>query len=491
MPILSTKSWPLAVKLSLTITVVVTAVGFMIGTVMVVRDWKRFHDDLGEKALLLSETIAITAPKAILRKDYWSLYLSLKNMASGRPETKVGHEIMTAMILDAEGIVQAHLHPAKNPMGLPFSPKNSIEQDLFKKAINTRTPAVLSSGGLSKAGFQEGVVPLFSDQKYMGVVRVRLSIAQLYEKAKDTAVIILALTFFFVILGSVLGTIVSRRLVKPLTAITQGLEAVGRGEMADFAPIPVKEKDEIGRLSVTFNQIMAELAEKKMLEEEITMSEKLVALGRITAGVAHEINNPLAGLLNCIDTLQKHPDNNELIERYLPVIDQGLHRIKEIVHNLLVGLKNEEGDDTVTIEHIDKLYNLIVAEIGNRDIDVVWKNDADKDQKIPGKLEQIVCNLLKNAVEALPDGGTVTFCMYQNGQHLIIEVGDNGPGIPSGIRSQLFDPFFSTKPNGTGLGLWVVYRQVQSMQGIIEVNSEKGQGTTFLVALPNDVMKTV
>jgi two-component system NtrC family sensor kinase len=489
MPIPSHRSWPLAIKLSLTITAVVTAVGFMIGAVTVVQDWKYFYDDLGERALLLSESVAITAPKSMLRKDYWSLYLSLKNMASRKPGTKGSHKVITAMILDAEGRVQAHLHPADNPMGLPFSASNTIEQSLAQQALKTRMPIVLSSGGFSKTGFQEGVVPLFSDKKYLGVVRVRLSVAQIYDKTKNITAIILALIICFVIIGSALGTIVSRRMVKPLTAVTRGLEAVGRGEMTDFAPIPIEQKDEIGRLSVTFNQIMAELAEKKMLEEEIAMSEKLVALGRITAGVAHEVNNPLAGLLNCIDTLRKHPDDKELIDRYLPVIDQGLHRIKEIVHNLLVGLKMEEDGETVTIGHIDKLRDLIVAEIGDKNIDVIWNNATDEHLYVPCKLEQIVCNLLKNAVEILPDGGIVTFSMYQNRAHLIIEVSDNGPGIPSNIRNQLFDPFFTTKPNGTGLGLWVVYRQVKSMQGIIEVNSEKGQGTTFLVAVPVNTMK--
>ena len=484
MSILNPRAWPLAIKFSLLITAVAATVGFMIGTLMIVQDWKRSHDELGEKAIILAESIAAIAPKSIVRKDYWSLYQSLINIASRRPGTSGSHEVITAMILDAEGRVQAHLQPGSNPLDLPFSPTAEIEQNLFQQAMAARTSVVLGNDEFSKTGFQEGIVPLFSDKKYLGVVRVRLSVAQLYEKARNTAITILTMIFGFVVVGSALGIFFSRRMVKPLTAVTQGLEAVGRGEMIDFAPVPVKTGDEIGRLSATFNQIMAELAEKRMLEEEVAMSEKLVALGRITAGVAHEINNPLAGLLNCIDTLRKHPDDKELIDRYLPVIDHGLHRIKEIVHNLLVGLKIEESNETITIEHIDKLHDLMVAEIGNRNIEIVWKNKTENKPNLPGKLDQIVCNLLKNAVEILPDGGIITFNMYQEGPYLIIEVSDNGPGIPPDIRNKLFDPFFSTKPNGTGLGLWLVYRLVQSMEGMIEVNSELGRGTTFIIAIP-------
>jgi two-component system, sporulation sensor kinase E len=151
---------------------------------------------------------------------------------------------------------------------------------------------------------------------------------------------------------------------------------------------------------------------------------------------------------------------------------------------LLVGLRIEENDENVNIEHIDKLQDLITAEIGDRDIEVIWNNRADKGLNIPGKLEQIVFNLLKNALEILPDSGRIIFNMYQKREFLVIEVSDSGPGIPSNIRNQLFDPFFTTKPNGTGLGLWVVYRLVQSMQGIIEIESAKGQGSTFHVSVP-------
>ncbi len=459
-------------------------VGFLIGSVMMLQDWKRFQHELGEKALILAESVAISAPTAMLRKDYWSLYTTLRNMAAKRSDNQGRHEIINAMILDAEGHVMSHLNPSKNPINLIFTPGDSIEENLFKHAMKARKERVLSSEGFSADGFQEGVVPIFSDQKYMGVVRVRLSVAQLYEKAKKSLLIITGLVICFVIIGSALGTYVSKRMVEPLTAITLGLEAVGRGEVANIDPVAIKDRDEIGRLSVTFNQIMTELAEKKMLEEQMAISEKLVALGRITAGVAHEVNNPLAGLLNCIDTLRKHPDDKQLIDRYLPVIDQGLHRIKDIVHNLLVGLKIEESEEIVNISHIDKIQDLISAEIMDRDINIIWENTTHNDISIPGKTEQIICNLLKNSVDALNDGGTITFNMYEGGNMLIFEVSDNGPGIPADIRSQLFDPFFTTKTNGTGLGLWIVYRLVDSMQGLIEVSSEMDQGTTFHIEIP-------
>ena len=283
----------------------------------------------------------------------------------------------------------------------------------------------------------------------------------------------------------------SRRMVEPLTAVTRGLEAVGRGEMTDFAPVPVKKGDEIGRLSATFKPDHGwNWPKKKMLEEEIAMSEKLVALGRITAGVAHEVNNPLAGLLNCIDTLRQHPDDKALIDRYLPVIDQGLHRIKDIVHNLLVGLRIEEGDEIEGIDHIDKLHDLIGAEIGDRGYPGhLGKIMPIKICKYPANSNKSFFNLLKNAIEVLPDGGTIAFKMNLDGAYLNIEVSDDGPGIPVDIRNQLFDPFFTTKPNGTGLGLWMVYRLTQNLEGIIEVESEKGYGTTFHVAIPVNTMK--
>ncbi len=457
----------------------------MIGFVIVMQNWSRSQTTLGQKALLFAESVAVTAPTSLLRKDYWSLYSSLKHIASRPSNNGLDDQVLTGMVLDDKGEVQAHLQPARNPIGLPYIPADEEDRAFFELAMSARTPTTLSSGGFSAGGFQEGVLPIYSDQKYLGVVRIRLSTDHLRKKAFHSAITVLAITLGFVVLGSLFGIMASRRMVAPLTAVTRGLEKIGRGNLNDFTPIKVSQNDEIGRLSATFNRIARELEEKKNLEQEIAMSEKLVALGRITAGVAHEVNNPLAGLLNCIDTLRAHPDDPELQERYLPLIEQGLHRIKNIVGSLLVELRAEDSDELVSTSCLDHVNELITAEIGDRDINFVWESRLDNTIQMQGRrVQQIVCNLLKNAIDVLPAGGTVSFLAFQDGPCMVFEITDNGSGIPREHRDKLFDPFFTTKSSGTGLGLWVVYRLVESMHGVIEVESEEGTGSTFKVILP-------
>ena len=480
----------LSVKFALTITAVAAGVAFTIGAVIIALNWQRFQSELENKALLLAHSVAVTATDDILRNDHWALYKSLKNMARQASGGMQDTRILTGMIQDPDGIVLAHLNPRDYPIGMRLNHSDETEKRLVAMAKEVRKPTVLS-GGIGRNVFLEGIVPIYSDEKLLGVVRVRLSQGELYVKARRSALVIIGLTLALVVLGSLLGAAISRRITRPLTAMTEGMEAAGRGELSNVTPVPVSNDDELGILANAFNKMAKEMAEKKLLEEQIAVSEKLIALGRISAGVAHEVNNPLAGLMNCVDTLKKHPDDPELIERYLPLLDKGLNRIKNIVESLLIELRIEDAHDTENSTSLEDLREIVESEINGRPIEFVWDNRLGGNVLINRRrVQQIVLNLLKNSIQAIDEKGTVVFRSFQDGDCIIFEVSDDGPGIPQDNRKQLFDPFFTTKNNGTGLGLWIVYRLVESMRGVIEVESEVGKGTQFQVTLPSIEVRT-
>ncbi len=521
MRLLKRRSWSLAAKIAFTITAVATGVGFATGSVIVAQDWQRFHEELEEGALLLARSVAVAAPDAMLRGDYWSLHKSLKMMASRisseSPDTQatsgivldaegrgIAHldpytyrlgysptpklqaaRILTGMVLDAEGRVMAHLNPSAHPVGLPFVPTNPTEQRLFDVVLKAQTPYVIE-GNSADEDFLEGVVPIFFGGKVLGVVRVRLSTAGLISHAQKLALTVVGLMLGLVALGSLLGVFIAKRIVRPLAELAQAMESVGRGDPVDIASPAVNHADEIGQLVSSFHRMTVELEEKKRMEEEISVSKKLVALGRIAAGVAHEVNNPVAGMLNCVDTLRKHPDEPKLLERYLPLLDKGLGRIRDITGDLLVELRiDDDANGVCDPGCLEDLKGLVEAEIGDRNIHLVWEDrERDRVRINCQRIQQVVLNLLKNAVEVLPEGGTVTFRSFHNEKWVLLEVEDDGPGIPLEYRSQVFDPFFTTHSNGTGLGLWIVYRLVQSMRGFVEFESETGRGTRFTVRLP-------
>ena len=249
--------------------------------------------------------------------------------------------------------------------------------------------------------------------------------------------------------------------------------------------------DEIGRLIAGFKDLCERLdttqrdLDKTM--QQAFYSEKMASLGQLTAGIAHEINNPLGGLLNCIKTMEEEPENLELHNRYIPLLDKGLKRIEHIMRQLLnFGRKTPLTYSKVDIDEIIReCFELLAYRLKN--ITLALDLNLQESYFIDIEaLRQIIINTALNAIQAMPEGGSLAVSTNRTYTRIVITVEDTGSGIEPAVMSKIFDPFFTTKEvgEGTGLGLAVTYSLVQQMGGAIEVESAPGKGTTFTISLP-------
>jgi two-component system, NtrC family, sensor kinase len=255
--------------------------------------------------------------------------------------------------------------------------------------------------------------------------------------------------------------------------------------------LPSVFRDELDSVSDTFVLFCGRL--KKSQEEllktkaQTHLSEKMASLGILTAGIAHEINNPLGGMLNCVKSMRENPGDRELVERYLPLLDKGLRQIETIMRQLLnFGRTEPLNIRKVNLQMLfDECTVLLAYKLKNIRLDTTiaapgeYLLDAEA-------LKQIIINIGLNAIQAMPDGGQLTIrCQESEGQLLLV-FHDTGIGISAENMPHIFDPFFTTKGvgEGTGLGLAVTYTLVQRMHGKITVESSPGQGTEFTITIP-------
>jgi signal transduction histidine kinase len=251
--------------------------------------------------------------------------------------------------------------------------------------------------------------------------------------------------------------------------------------------------DEIGELAAKFIELGARLlasrTELHKTREQMFQSEKMAAIGQLAAGIAHEVNNPLSGMRNCVKSLQEDPENAERRARYLALIDQGLQRIGQIVRQLLNFSRKEPLRlRRVAIDQlIRECFELLDYQL--RDIALTLDLQLPEPHLVDAEvLKQALLNIGLNAAQAMPAGGALTVSSRETAAAVVLTISDTGPGIAAADLNHIFEPFFTTKGqgDGTGLGLSVSFSLVKRMGGNISVESGENQGATFRIEIPKD-----
>ena len=240
---------------------------------------------------------------------------------------------------------------------------------------------------------------------------------------------------------------------------------------------------------IIFRVPQEQLAKRmERLEEQVLQTEKLKAISTLAAGMAHEIKNPLTTLKTFGEFLPEKRNDPEFLDRLEEILTSETGRIQSIVQDLLDFAKPKPPrfKPVALTPIIHSTVNLLSADLAKRNIrwEIHCQPNGMKIQADPDQLRQVLINLIQNAADALPDGGTLTLTTQAHDGHLELTVTDTGKGIPKELLPKIFDPFVTTKPTGTGLGLAMVQTIVRAHHGTISAASTTPHGTTFTLRFP-------
>ena len=327
-------------------------------------------------------------------------------------------------------------------------------------------------------------------QTVLGVLDVTISLNEVERQiAANRRKILMFILCAIIAISFLLWILVQQLVGKPVDQLVEATKIVADGNLE--YKIKKYKNDELGILDRSFNDMTTKLV---TAQRQLYQSDKLASLGRLTSGIAHEINNPLTGVLSFSSILLKRDDFSAEVKADLEVIVRETKRCRDIVKRLLDFARQEPPKKTnVNInEVIERTISILTNQLDLKNISTQIKiaDNLPAIKADANQLQQVLMNLFVNAADAIDDHGGEIHVAVNNGtmdgaKCITIEVSDSGCGIPQENLTKIFEPFYTTKgQKGTGLGLAVVWGIVEKHEGKIEVKSEVGKGTTFKLRLP-------
>lgn len=429
--------------------------------------------------------------------------------------------IAALRVIDATGHIRLSTRPrelglvAANHLPIPSEQRSEIGHVNGTRILSVITP--IRNAPSCASGACHAHPP---SQQILGVLDVDLSLASADAEVRRASWQFIASSAIAILLTlATIGALVWRLVHKRVAALAVATRRVGEGELGIM--LPVTSSDELGALARSFNWMSAQLraareeitnaaqllerrveektAELRHAQQQMIQAEKLTSLGKLAAVVAHEVNNPLSGILTYARLMRKWVDRGDDLQSHatdmhdsLTVIESESRRCGEIVRNLLtfarVSPMNVTEFDVNKVVHQTLKIVEHKLDLANIAVHLELASELPKIRGDAGQIEQLLIALVMNAIDAMPHEGNLQIATRasDDGGTIVINVADDGTGIAPDVLTRLFDPFVTTKEEGKGVGLGLAISRsiVERHSGRIAVESELGRGTKFIIEIP-------
>lgn len=465
------------VKVPLMFTLVILITASVVTLALTWRAYEELREEVFNNAVEIGSVLSNSLPNAILHDDLWGAYRLVQAAEGWSGDTSS----RLLVVLDKNSQIYVSNKPKELAVTTPLRVHGAelarVEAEVLRLTgnLNPRPYEFPNDRRLYV------ILPMLSDGVAIGTLVIGYDRALFWPRftAIVERVVISALVVTVLLLP--LGWFLGNRMVLPLGQLARCMSKVGRGSTEEIVCNLRQGKDEIGQLGISFQQMLMELDEKERLEAGMLASERLAAVGRLSAGVAHEINNPLGGMLNSLNTFRRYSETDDLGRETFALIERGLQQIRETISALLV--EANPRSHSLSPKDIEDVRMLLLADVNSKRVRLKWNNAIRGEISLPSTpIRQVLINLSLNAVQASPEGGLVDCSVESKEGQLCMRVMNDGPTISRERMMSLFEPF-SGSGMGNGLGLWVTYQLIQQLNGNIEVKSRAGK-TQFTVELP-------
>lgn len=335
------------------------------------------------------------------------------------------------------------------------------------------------------------IVPVIAGEAHYGYIHLKINADDVSMLLKHNLIkrIFGALLVFGIGIG--IAIFLSVRYTEPIHSVVDAAKKVAAGDFNQN--LSADRKDEIGELTASFNHMVRKLRENKLLEERLREAEHLSAIGQLSSTIAHEIRNPLNFISLSIDHIREkyRPEKAEDQENFVALVSsikQEIHRLNRLVNDFLdYGKPLKLNLKRVSIDRVlGDVVEIIRAKADSEKVEITSDYAFSPEVRIdPELMKTCILNVVTNAFQAMPDGGTLTIRTENNDGRFVLTVSDTGTGVAKENLSKVFEPFFSTKSNGLGLGLATTKRIVEEHGGKIDFYSREGEtGSTVTISLP-------